>query len=311
MMYVGNHGIHIPIYNEGLNARSADGAIAGLPLTRTYPMFGTVEQYNSSTVSNYNGLVTTFNRRLTYGFNVQASYTWSHAQDEVSNGGVLPSNGTSSLVYQINPYCLRCNNWGNADYDIRHNFTATYVWQTPFKFGNGFVNAALGGWTLSQNFFVHSGLPFTVVEGISAGDGSISNLNATNNLPAQIIAGNGQMNCQNGNTQCLNPAAFEPADVYGAFPTQRRNGFRGPMFFDSDLSLSKNFKLTERFSFGIGANAYNIFNHPNFSNPDSNLADGSFGFITSTTAPPTGPYGSFATGLPSGRILQVQGKIMF
>jgi outer membrane receptor protein involved in Fe transport len=303
-MYVGNHGIHIPIFNEGLNAHIA--GLSPIPATRTYPMFGTVEQYNTDAVSNYNGLVTSFKRRLTYGFDVQASYTYSHAFDEVSNGGLLASNAISSLVFQMNPFNLR-QNYGPADYDIRHNFSATYVWTTPWKFGNSIVNGAIGGWTLSENFFVHSGLPFTVLDGTT----SISNLNTTNTPPAQVIAANGQESCVNGHSTCLNTAAFEPASAFGAFPTQHRNGFRGPGFFDSDFNINKNFKITEKLTFGFGANFYNVFNHPNFANPDSNLADSNFGMITQTTAPPTGPYGSFFTGLPSGRIIQFQGKLVF
>ena len=73
----------------------------------------------------------------------------------------------------------------------------------------------------------------------------------------------------------------------------------------------KNFKLTERVALGIGANAYNVFNHPNFDLPDNVLGDSTFGQILQTTAPPTGPYGSFVPGLPSGRILQFQGRLVF
>ena len=104
---------------------------------------------------------------MTYGFTVQASYTWSHAIDEVSNGGygTLPYNGQQLHSVPDQPNCLRCNNYGNADYDIRSSFSASYVWQTPFKFGNKYVNGALGGWTLSQNFFARTGLPFTVLDG--------------------------------------------------------------------------------------------------------------------------------------------------
>ena len=76
---------------------------------------------------------------------------------------LLPLN--TSIGYQINPACLACNNYGNADYDVRSYFSASYVWQTPWKFGNKFVNGAFGGWTLSQNFFARTGLPFTVLDG--------------------------------------------------------------------------------------------------------------------------------------------------
>lgn len=268
-----------------------------------------MQQYSSSAVSNYNGLTASFSQRMTYGFTVQASYTWSHAMDEVSNAGVgnTPYNVNTSLVYQINPACLRCNNYGDADYDIRNYFSASFVWQTPFKFGNKYVNGALGGWTLSQNFFARSGLATTVIDGNSF----ISNFTPSggSNISSIVPGVIGQGGCVNGLSQCLNPAAFTTSTT--SFPNQTRNQFRGPGFFDSDFTINKNFKVTERVAFGIGANFYNIFNHPNFTNPDSNLADSTFGQITTTTAPPTGPYGAFFAGLPSGRIIQFQGRLVF
>jgi hypothetical protein len=321
--YVGNHGVHIPVYNQGLNsfmnANTSGLNIPPFPLTpptgcgnaacTSSAIFANVQQYSSSAVSNYNGLTASFSQRMTYGFTVQATYTWSHAMDEVSNAGVgnTPYNPNTSLVYQINPVCLRCNNYGNADYDIRSYFSASYVWQTPFKFTNKWVNGALGGWTLSQNFFARTGLPTTIIDGNSF----IANFtpSAGSNLADVVPGVAAQGGCVNGFSQCLNPAGFAPALVN--FPNQRRNEFRGPGFFDSDFTINKNFKLTERMAFGIGANFYNIFNHPNFTNPDSNLADSTFGQILTTTAPPTGPYGAFFAGLPSGRIIQFQGKLVF
>ncbi len=70
----------------------------------------------------------------------------------------------------------------------------------------------------------------------------------------------------------------------GVFPNQRRNTYNGPGFFDSDLSVAKSFKLTERMALSVGANFYNVFNHPNFDQPDANIADQTFGQVV-TTAP--------------------------
>ncbi len=307
--YVGNHGVHIPINNEGLNAHSA--SFSPFPTTAPTPIFGTFEQYTSSGISNYNGITSSIAMRQSHGLSLQFSYTWSHAMDDVSNGGIsaTPYNNSQSfgsLVYQINPYCLKCNNYGDADYDVRNSFNGTYVYQTPFKFSNSFANAALGGWILSENFFWRSGLPLTVIDGNT----SIANYGPTNTV-ANVLSGDGQMSCVNGNSQCLNPAAFGAANLFTSFPNQRRNQYRGPHFFDSDVTVGKNFKLTERFLFNFTTNFYNIFNHPNFANPDLNLADGTFGQPQITTAPPTGPYGSFFPGLPSGRIIQFAGKIVF
>jgi hypothetical protein len=275
-----------------------------------------VSQYSSAGVSNYNGLTATFNQRMTYGFSVQASYTWSHTIDEVSNGGYgVYYNANSSISSQINPYCLRCNNYAPADYDIRSSFNASYVWNTPWKFSNKWTNGAFGGWVLSQNFFARTGLPWTATDSLA----KISNYFAANTTIANQIPGvPTQQNCSNGLSVCANVNAYSNAGEgtytpLTAFPNQIRNSLRGPGFFDSDFSINKNFKLTERFALGVGANFYNVFNHPNFQNPSTIDVEqgGQFGTITQMAVPPTGPYGSFFANLPSARVIQFQGKLVF
>ncbi len=290
--------------------------MGGLPATPFSNNFASVAEVYSGAVSNFNGLTASYQRRMTYGLTVQASYTWSHSLDEISNDGApgTPYNGLTTLSYQLNPLCLACSNYGNADYDIRNSFNAAFVWQTPWKFGNKYANGAFGGWTLSQNFFAHSGLPLTVLDSTA----QINNYSFNGNtpyFPAQV-AGAGQGNCNQYGLNCLNAGGFTTAGNLTAFPNQIRNQFRGPGFFDSDLSVNKSFKLTERVNFGIGANLYNIFNHPNFASPvntwtGTGASAGNFGQVLQTTAPPTGPYGSFFAGLPSGRIIQFQGKLVF
>ena len=308
LAYVGNHGINIPVTNYP-NAFTASGLVnGGIPGAPLSGNFSTVAEVYSGAVSNFNGLTASYQRRLTYGFTIQASYTWSHSLDEVSNNGVqgTPYNGLTSLQYQINPFCLACSNYGNADYDIRNSFNASFVWNTPFKFSNKYANGAFGGWTISQNFFARSGLPLTVLDS-SAG---LNNYAPTPYFPAEVV-GNGQGACNQYGTGCLVSSGFVTANGATVFPNQIRNQFRGPGFFDSDFTINKNFKLTERMAFGVGANFYNVFNHPNFASPVDTFGAANFGQVLQTTAPPTGPYGSFFTGLPSGRIIQFQGKLVF
>ena len=311
LAYVGNHGIHIPILKY---PNFFGSGLAGVPTSPYSSSFATVAEIYTGGVSNYNGMTASYTRRLIDGFQIQASYSWGHAIDDVSNGGVLDYNSISSLTFQVNPSCLACNNYGNADYDIRNSFNAAYVWALPFTFRTGITRQLLGGWAVSQNFFARSGLPFTVLDGTTF----LTNFYFP---PAQVIGGGAQGTCQDGNSRCLTPAAFESATAYGAFPTQTRNMWRGPGFFDSDLSVSKNIRLREQCTFQVGANLYNVFNHPNFANPHANLSDvnstgigeagGNFGVITRTTSPPTTPYGSFFAGSPSGRIVQLQAKVIF
>jgi hypothetical protein len=307
LAYVGNHGIDEPITYFPNSA----AAYSGFPATPFSGNYGFVQQIYSGGVSNDNQLTASYQRRMTYGFTVQASYTWAHALDEISNGGSLPYSSTSNL-YQYNPSCLRCNNYGNADYDIRNSFNASYVWQTPWKFGNRYVNGAFGGWTISQNFFVRSGLPLTVLDGATAGTPTIAPIaNYNGNLiPAEVV-GQGQGSCTQYLVGCLNSTGFVSATGLSAFPNQIRNQYRGPGFFDSDFTVNKNFKLTERFAFGIGANMYNVFNHSNFANPVNTFGAANFGQINLQAVPPTGPFGSFFAGAPSNRIIQFQGKLVF
>ena len=312
LAYIGNHGIHetVPSYPNSFLAGGTAGNSASLPYAPYSPTnYSTVLQYYTGAVSNDNQITTTYQRRLTYGFTIQASYTWAHALDEISNGGNL-GYSSSSQVYQYNPLNLR-NNYGNADYDIRSSFNAQYVWNTPFKFGNKYVQGAIGGWTLSQNFFARSGLPLTAVDG----NNPLANTPGPSFLPAQVV-GIGQSGCGTYYQTCFNPGAFNSlinANGVGlsSFPNQLRNQYRGPGFFDSDFSINKNFKLTERVAFGVGANFYNVFNHPNFAQPNNTFGSGTFGVVSAQTAPPTGPFGSFFAGLPANRIIQFQGKIVF
>ncbi len=298
--YIGNHGVYEPV-TYFPNAALGSAGIGATPFSGN---FSTVTGVYSGAVSNDNQLTASYQRRLTYGFTVQASYTWAHALDEISNGGVLPYSSTSA-EYQFNPSNLRAN-YGNADYDIRNSFNAQYVWNTPWKFSNSWVNGALSGWTLSENFFVRSGLPLTVLDATTP----ITNYPSGDYIPAQV-AGVGQGTCSGYLTGCLLSTGFAAASGLTTFPNQARNQYRGPGFFDSNVSVNKNFKITERVALGIGANAYNIFNHSNFANPVNFYGAPNLGQITLQAVPPTGPFGSFFAGAPSNRILQFQGKIIF
>jgi hypothetical protein len=139
------------------------------------------------------------------------------------------------------------------------------------------------------------------------------------NYGAAILANvnGGSMSCGAPGSQtapgCLslsNFSDFATDPSIGFDVNQRRNQFRGPNFFDTDLTLSKNFKITERVRLGLGATAFNVLNHPNFANPVNDLAAPGFGSVQSTVSPPTSPFGAFA-GVASGRIVQVTGRLNF
>ena len=314
--YTGIHGIHIPVSNGALNAWDAYGLGAGFPTTVPDKSYAGITEWFTGANSNANNLTASFQRRFANGLMVQANYTWGHALDEVSNGGAFVY-GSDSLLGQLNPGSLRANNYGNADYDIRHNFTGTFLWQPPHKFSNSIVNGLMGGWSFAGSIFARSGQPYTVLDANT--NGYFPNYyGGLGYFPAQPLgtgATFGQGTCSNPANQCFDPNAFLDGSVagYSVFPTQRRNQYRGPGLFDANFSPSKNFSLTERMKLNVGANFYNIFNHPNFYLPNMYLytGDPTVGKMYQSVGGPASMYGSFVGAAASPRLVQLMAKITF
>ena len=142
-------------------------------------------------------------------------------------------------------------------------------------------------------------------------------------IPVAGVAGQTSCGAQNATATadpnvpgCLNPAGFVNTASssfvgYTSFPDQARNQYHGPHFFDTDMSLFKNFQIGEHVKLGIGATAFNVFNHPNFSNPDSTLGDVTFGQISGMEGVPTSPYGVFLGFDSSPRVVQLSAKLEF
>jgi hypothetical protein len=321
--YVGNHGYDLFVVNPGYNTYcnpakvdaatglvhlcAANGFIGVLPVAALDRRFNNVTQLTNSGISNYRGLTATLVRRFTKGLSGQISYTWSHSLDDVSNGGLQPystNNASDSLLYQIDPTNLRRLNYGPSDYDFRHSLSASYIWELPVKSSNGFLNAAVGGWTIAQTFKARSGQPYSVVN--SNIPGSVLS-NGSSAVVLESFLGGSIPSCNSPDVKCLSASQFT-VNGWGNIP---RNSFRGPMYFDTDLSIYKAFKVKERLTFTVGANAYNVLNHPNFANPDGDWANGTFGQITATVSAPSSPYGNFQSAAASGRILQLMAKIRF
>jgi hypothetical protein len=320
LAYNGNHGIKIPYQNNWYNAFDSAGLYPSsvVPTTQPNPNYGTVSSFQSGAVSNYNGATVTLRKRLSHGLTFDLNYTWAHGLDDVSNGGVFPINFNTSIGTQISPYGLRAENYGNSDYDIRNSLTGDWVYSPAYKFGNHFVNSLFGGWQWSGKVFLRSGLPFSVVDssttGLISDNGSspvpvLAYPTASYSTSCGAAAANLGAPCLSA-SNFINPTSSSFTGYPGIAP-QDRNQFRGPGYFDMDMQLYKTFKLTERLTFGLGAQAFNVFNHPNLSIPDNNVASGTFGQILSMAGTPTSPYGNFL-GFDSGpRLVQITGKVTF
>ncbi len=327
--YVGNHGIRIPYDNYWPNTWNQFGVYpAGvLPAAAAVPNYSTVDTIQNGAVSNYNGLTVSIRRNFAKWFSAHANYTWAHNLDEVSNGGIFAYGFESYQIpqNQLCPQSLKSCNYGSSDYDVRNTFNADFVVHPSYHFGNSFMNAAFGGWEWSGKMFWRGGLPFSVIDNNLFGAYG-TNAGPTSVLATPIVGGNapGQGDCGKGSasitgaaTPCLNAAAFLDTGANGTgglapgLSTQRRNQYIGPHFFDMDMGLFKTFKVTEGVQLGVGAQAYNVFNHPNFQNPDNGLGDSTFGQISAMQPMPTSPYGVFLGFDSSVRVVQVSGKIIF
>jgi len=308
--YVGNKG-----YDELVQFPYLNGfGFGGLPTSPIDTRVKSVTQLTNTGVSNYNGITLSIQEQVARGFSGRLNYTYAHALDDVSNGGVLAYSLTNSILFQINPFNLRSLNYSNADYDLRHSLNASYVWDLPFKATNGLLNKAIGGWEVSGTFFYHTGFPFSIIDGTSMLNFKGNNMQNVTILATPTTAVPRQCGsiAVNANKPCFTASQFVPAGAATTFGTVPRNSFRGPGYFNTDLSLRKNFQFRERYGFMIGANAYNILNHANFANPVADLNAGSvLGTIQSTVNPPTSPYGSFAAAAVDARIVQVIAKLTF
>jgi hypothetical protein len=311
--YAGNHGYHEPTVAENSNAYDPynDGFV-GLPSSRPANPFGAVTNLSSTSNSNYNGLLVSVIHHSKYA-TAQLNYTYSHTLDQISNGGFLDFT-TSSITGPLAPNNLAYN-YGNADYDIRHSLNGNYLVNVP-GYGGQALRMLTDGWQVAGTVFYRAGFPFTVVDPNVSGDF----INFTNGaVPAQPV---GKLNhhcgnevvttgCLGANTGTQDLATADFVDPTSFIPGQR-NAFSGPHYFNTDMTLNKSIKLpAENIKLTIGAVAYNLFNHPNFLNPDGNATDSTFGQSFFTANVPTSIYGAALGGDASIRILQLHAKVSF
>ena len=309
--YMGNRGKHEPIIDNSVNAFGFGTLAAQAP----DPRFTGVTTLYAGGSSKYDGGTVTLIHRLTGAWGtgiVQASYTYSHASDEVSNGGFFPFS-SSSLLNPQDPFNTQ-GNYGPADYDARHSVNVNYVWQLPVRrlVGARFSNRLTDGWELSGTVFARSGFPYSVVDGTLS-----SSLAANNNYFSQVIpqflGGADTCHVTSAGPNCFSSAAEFNVGGEPGFTTGQKNIFRGPRYIDADAALMKFTKIPgwESARLGIGVQAFNVFNHPNFGLPVNNAASPNFGEILSTVGSPTSILGSQLGASSSARVLQLKAQFTF
>jgi hypothetical protein len=350
--YFGHHGIHVPFQNSSANAwgfGSFPAELCASPpiLPCADPRFSGVTEYRTVGVANYNGLVASFQHQFAQGI-IQVNYTYSHGLDEVSNGGAAFPFTSASATEPQNPLNIR-ESYGSSEYDARHSFNASYVWQVPVKrlfHGHG-PDYLVEGWHVAGTIFARTGFPYTVFDGLEAGflqnnnffgpiyavpvgqipfggpcgSGAAFPPASSPCQPPQVL-GNGttpnpgahfvQAGCETDfNTGNL-PGPLGPCSGPSVQFSQGRNRFRGPGYFNTDFSIMKNTKIPgwEKATLGIGFQFFNFFNHPSFGFPDNQIQDPPFGQISYLEAPPTSILGSVG-GDNAPRMIQLKALLQF
>jgi hypothetical protein len=270
-------------------SRNINQPINGVVANRPYPTLSAsspirpgatlnaISQIESSGISNYNALWLTANKRFSKNLQFNASYTWSKSIDYTS----LNSQG----VILEDSYNLRLNR-GLSDYDARHRFVISGLYELPFK-GNRLVE----GWQLSSVVQAQSGNPVTIVVNNAAFTGFNNTLRPDVNGPVNIIG---------TAARWFDTAAFVVPPA-GRIGTLGRNVVIGPTFNNTDFSVIKRTKLSENKLIELRAEVFDIFNHANFGQPGRVVASSTFGQITNTR---------FATG-DSGSSRQLQFAVKF
>ncbi len=269
--------------------------------------FSYLDEFQNVSHANYNGMTVNLHRRFAdmgrWGSSFfTLGYTWSHELDNVSGFRQRNSNV---------PYYDHNEFYASGDTDVRNAFVFSGGWDLPFdQLWNRGPKALTRGWSLYPILTARTGFPLDVFANLNttrsdpgpsgAGDAGYTRADLVGNSVTtlnpqtfQTIGGNGgnyyfnpgnfsatQLNALDAIAR-MNPAAL-PGYTYGTLP---RNSFRGPGQTNLDLSLAKHFRIAERFDGELRLDAFNVFNHTEFKNPDTTVTDATFGQISTTYDP--------------------------
>jgi len=268
------------------------------------PSFLVVQLTTNSATSDYHALQAKFERRLRRGLQALASYTWSHSIDIGSTDAAITLNTPASVA---SPNVDR----GNSDFDIRHSFTAGVTYDLPSAGSQAVVHAISSGWSVEAFVLARSAPPVNIV-GATFFTGGILLTPRPNVVPGAPLELFGS---QFPGDKAFNKAAFT-APAVGQQGDFGRNVLRGFGAAQADVALQRQFHITEKLGLRFRSEFFNIFNHPNFGNPNNLLASPLFGQSTQTLAKSLGLGGAnggfsplYQIGGP--RSIQLAAKLQF
>ena len=230
--------------------------------------FNAVTYVDNSSSSDYHSLQVQYTRRLSHGLQGLLNYTWSHSTDDSSSDSNVLAPGF---------FIPTSANRGRSDFDVRHSMTGAITYDIPAPKGNAFAHTVLKDWSISSTFFAHTGLPFDVryieTDPVFFFFTDARRLDRVPGVPLWLhdstVPGH----------RLLNVNAFSPpAD--GSIGTLGRNSLTGFSAWQADVGIHRTFGLTERLKMEFRGELFNIFNHPNFANPDTEYVNNGDGTVT-------------------------------
>ncbi len=297
--YFGSKGTHLN-YIRNIN-QLVNGVKPYATLSANSPIFPgrslgpTILVEESGGNSNYNALWVTATKRFAKGLQFNTSYTFSKSIDYNSRNN-LTMGSPATAVFQ-DSYNVRGDR-GLSDFDARHRWVLSGIYNLPFK-GNRLVE----GWEVSTIVQLQTGNPMNF-RSTNPGFLGTATLrpNATGPIPAGFFPAPSGSAAQIGYIRTPGNYLVEPGNAFG---TLGRNVVIGPGFSNWDFALVKNTKITERLTWQIRADAFDLLNHANFNQPVLNgLANATLGVITAGTRFTAGDFGS-------SRQIQLAMKLIF
>ena len=279
----------------GATGKRLIGTASVISANATFPV--AVQAVTNGATSNYNALQLQFNRRLSHGLQVLASYTWSHSIDTGSASSI--GNAANGVTPGANPN----QNRGDSDFDLRNKITLGLTYDIPAPRTNDLARALLKGWSVDTSAFIQSGPPVNVYDSLLS---QVLNNTASvrpdvfpgiplylygsqypggraiNFTPGAVAGG-----CPDGSTS-VGPFCPPPSDSSGLFPVALRQGdlgrnaLRGYRAAQWDFGVHREFPLRESLKIQFRAEMFNLLNHPNFAPPMSDISSFQFGEPTMT-----------------------------
>lgn len=278
--YVGTEGTHL-LYLSQINQNPLSLQVSSACGSATYPTctpvnvesvrpylgYGQIEGVFPESISNYNALQASLKQQISSTFMLNADYTYSKVMTN-SSGDLNPPEDSHNPKAE----------WGPASFDRTHILVVDYAWNLPeLKGANAFARAVASGWVWSGLATVRSGEPVTVALGVY---GNAGEYDYTSQRPNQI----GTAHTGDGIHDWINAGAFV-TPTPATFGDAHQGNVRLPRNTQVDSSLSKDFKIYERFHAMAQFEAINVLNHTEFNSVDATTGDGTFGYLNATNFP--------------------------